>query len=131
MRITTKLAILTATIGLLASCKPGPVYLGSEPVVIKDSQGNAHRVQYKIHKKRIVTVPSQATGSDLITDKIRAEFAQDPVLSPYNIDVQTNHHEVTLTGQVPDKATQNYAIKMARYNKGVLMVHDNLAISKK
>lgn len=132
MRTIIKLLAFSGLTGLLASCQPGPVHFGSQPVAVKDAQGNTQYVKYKIHKKRVVTVPAQATGSDLITDKIRAEFAQDPVLSPYNIDVQTRHNEVTLTGQVPDKATKNYAIKMARYTKGVLMVHaDNLIAPKK
>lgn len=131
MRPAIKPLCFIVILGLLISCQPGPVHLGSEPVAVKDSQGNVRYVKYQIHQTRNVTVPRNASGSDLTTAKIRAEFAQDPVLRSYNINVQTYRGEVTLTGKVPDQATRNHAIKMARYTKGVLMVHDHLVVINK
>jgi osmotically-inducible protein OsmY len=57
-----------------------------------------------------------------IKAKIRASYAQDPLLSPYNIDVDTHRGVVKLSGKVPNKDVKKYAIKVARYTKGVLAV---------
>lgn len=131
MNTTKRIIIFTAISVLLAGCKPGPIYIGGAPqtAAVKDSQGNVKYVNYHLNKKRMVSVPP-STGSDLMTNKIRAAFAQDPILSQYPIEVSTHRGEVTLVGKVPDKNVKNYAIKMARYTKGVLMVHaDNLIVA--
>lgn len=132
MKSEIKIISLVITSIFLCSClKPGPITLGSKPTPVTDNQGQVHMTNYKVNKKNHVDVQQGLTGSDLTTAKIKSEFAKDPVLNSYNIDVSTKHGVVTLSGAVPDKKTQEYAIKMARANKGVLAVDaKGLAIKK-
>lgn len=129
MKIMGKLFVLAAVSGLLMSCKPGPVHLDSMPlmgfdspkVAVQNPRGQIKYVSTKIDKKRVLMVPP-STGSHLTTNKILAEFAQDPILSPYHIQVRTHRGVVTLSGQVPSKAVKDHAISAARQNTGVLAV---------
>lgn len=128
MRNYLKLIII-ATIGILSACKPGPVTLGHHPTAVQDSKGQTRYVDYTVDKKRQVSV-QRATGSDLVTEKISAAFAQDPLLKPYNIQVSTHRGEVILAGHVPSREIRNYAIRTARYAKGVLAVNaKNLVVT--
>jgi hypothetical protein len=120
MKNTTKFLIFTTAALALAGCAPGPVTLGTTPVPVTDAQGHTKYVKYKVDKKRIVTVPVAATGSDLATDKIRAAFAEDSLLSQYDIDVSVQGGVAKLSGQVPNKAARSYAVQVARHTKGVL-----------
>lgn len=123
MKTASKILSLIVIGGFLCSClKPGPITLGSKPTPVTDKQGNVHIVNYKVDKKKHIQVPAGTTGADLTTAKIKAEFAQDPALNAYNIDVSTQRGVVTLAGIVPNDTTRSYAIKMARTNKGVLAV---------
>lgn len=129
MHFFRKISVLFILSVLLAACKPGPVYIGGPPpVAVKDTHGNVQYVSYRVNKKRTVMVPA-SKGSDLMANKIRAAYAQDPLLKPYNIDVAAHRGEVTLTGNVPNDNVKSYAIKIARYTKGVLMVRDRLVVT--
>lgn len=119
MKNTTKFLIFAAAAVALAGCKPGPVTIGSAPVPITDAQGHTKMVKYKLDKKRMVTVPV-STGANLSTNKIRAAFAEDPLLNQYNIDVSVQGGVAKLSGQVPNKAARSYAIQVARHTNGVL-----------
>ena len=133
MKSGIKLATLIIASGFLCSClKPGPITLGgSKPTPVTDSKGQVHMTNYKVNKKKQVEVQQGLSGSDLTTAKIKAEFANDPALNAYNIDVSTQRGVVTLSGAMADDKTRGYAIKMARANKGVLAVDAKDLIIKK
>lgn len=120
---TAKFFALPVLIATVVSCKPGPITLGGgTPVLVKDSQGQVSYVNYHVDKKQMVTV-QKSGGSSLIANKISAAFAQDKLLSPYNINVTADRHgKVTLVGTVPNSGVKSYAIKVARYTKGVVAV---------
>lgn len=129
MRKIIQLMIASGLFVGLAGCAPGPIYIGGQPTPVKDASGNVQYVTYKVHQKRMLTVP-KSTGSDLISNKLNALYAQDPVTKAYPIMVSTSHGVVTLSGKVPSAAVKGYAIKAARYTKGVLAVNaKNLVIS--
>lgn len=107
---------------LLISCSPGPVRFGSRETVIAPT---GQVTTYHVSRKRIAQVQSGLKGSDLITSKISYAYAQDPILSPYHLNVATHRGIVSIQGTVPDTRTKGYAIKVARYTKGVLAVNDN------
>lgn len=130
--------VLAALSGLLIGCKPGPVHFGTSSllgfenstIAVKEPDGTVKQVSTKINKKRVLMVPS-STGSNLTTNKILAEFAQDPILSPYHIQVQTKRGVVILSGQVPNATIRSHAVSVARRNDGVLAADtSNLVIQK-
>lgn len=131
-----KLCAVAAFASLLASCTPGPVHLSptsimgiyNAPVAVKQPDGQVKYVSASINKKQKLMVP-RSSGDDLVTNKILAEYAADPALSAYRIGVKTHRGEVTLTGRVPSEALKKRAIKIARYNRGVLVANaDNLVV---
>lgn len=128
MKKAAKLLVVSTAMASLIGCKPGPVYPGSfigtgpRTTTVVDSQGVPHEVSYHASMRHIDTVP-RSTGTDLITNKIRAEYAQDPLLQGSHINVNTDRHgEVILSGQVPNRAARAYAIKIARNTKSVMAV---------
>lgn len=131
MKKAAKLLLVSTALVSLAACKPGPIYPGSflgtgpKTGTVVDSHGQTHQVSYEVSKRHLETVP-RSTGATLITNKILAEYAQDPVLQGSQIDVKTDRYgEVTLSGQVTSKAARAYAIKIARNTKSVVAVKAN------
>ncbi len=129
MKKAARLLLVATAMTSLISCKPGPIYPGSfigtgpQTGTVVDSQGQPHQVSYHVSKRHIDAVP-QSRGTNLITNKILAEYAQDPLLQGSHINVKTDWHgEVTLSGQVPNKAARAYAIKIARNTKSVMAVN--------
>lgn len=135
MKNKSKIFTLAALTVLLIGCEPGPVHLGtsslmgfgSNTVPVKEPDGQVKYVSAPVDKKGKLMVPP-STGAKLTTNKILAEFAQDPILRPYHIQVHTHHGVVKLIGQVPSEAIKNHAIRVARQNSGVLAANANSLI---
>ena len=120
-KIMTSICLIS-TITLLTSCRPGPVTFGNTTPIVSPT-GKTVNVSYHASHKRIVSVPAGLKGSDLISSKINAVYASDPMLSPYHLTASTSHAMVKIVGTVPNQAVKKYAIKVARQAKGVLAVN--------
>ena len=63
-----------------------------------------------------------------ITSAIKMKFANDELVSAWNIDVDTSQGNVTLTGAVDSQTALDRAVQLARSVDGVKSVHSNLTI---
>jgi osmotically-inducible protein OsmY len=66
-----------------------------------------------------------------ITTKVKSKFVTDDAVEGSQIDVDTKHNIVTLTGTVPTSAAHAAALRIARETKGVKQVVDNLKVAPK
>ena len=66
-----------------------------------------------------------------ITTRINARFVDEALLKDSHIDVDTDHHVVTLTGTVMKQAGRARATAVARQTEGVRSVVNRLAIGPK
>jgi hyperosmotically inducible protein len=65
-----------------------------------------------------------------ITTKIKTKLAADPQLNPFNIDVDTVHGIVTLSGRVANPAARDGVEKLARDTQGVKSVRNELQVKR-
>jgi hyperosmotically inducible protein len=71
---------------------------------------------------------SEAVDDSSITTKVKFEFAKDPTVRAYKIDVDTQKGVVTLSGTVKDEKEALQAIKVAESVKGVKHVNSVLTV---
>jgi hyperosmotically inducible protein len=75
---------------------------------------------------------AQSAGREIedgsITAAIKMKFANDEVVSASNIDVDTNHGNVTLNGTVANQSEADRAVELAKSVAGVKTVRSNLVI---
>ncbi len=64
-----------------------------------------------------------------ITTSVKTQLAADDTVKAYQVDVDTNNHVVTLSGDVPSIAAKDQAIQIARTTNGVRDVIDQLRVS--
>ncbi len=64
-----------------------------------------------------------------VTTAIKSKMAADDAVKAYQIDVTTNDHVVTLSGQVETTAAKEQAVQIARGTDGVRDVVDHLTVS--
>jgi len=64
-----------------------------------------------------------------ITTSVKTQLAADDTVKAYQVNVDTNNHVVTLTGDVPTMAAKDQAIQIARTTDGVRDVIDQLRVS--
>lgn len=70
----------------------------------------------------------QGIDDSVITSKIKAKLAADGKMNPFNVDVDTDHGIVTLTGRVKTTSDKSAAEALARETTGVREVHNRLAV---
>ena len=70
----------------------------------------------------------EGVDDSVITSKIKAKLTADGEMNPFNIDVDTRHGEVTLTGRVADTDDKMTAERIARDTEGVQDVHNKLSV---
>ncbi|WP_028101793.1 BON domain-containing protein [Pseudoduganella violaceinigra] len=71
------------------------------------------------------------TASDtMITTKVKAEMAADPLVKAMDVHVETQKGIVMLSGFVPSKAEADKAVELARRVEGVQEVKSSLQIKK-
>lgn len=63
-----------------------------------------------------------------ITTAVKAKLAADDMVKAYEIDVDTQDHVVTLTGEVETSAARDQAMRLARDTDGVREVVDRLQV---
>lgn len=64
-----------------------------------------------------------------ITTAIKAQLAADDEVKAYQIDVDTRDEVVTLSGTVDTPRAKTRAVEIARLEKGVFQVIDNIAVT--
>ena len=64
----------------------------------------------------------------VITAKVKAALLRAPELSSRDVEVETDHGRVLLTGVVRSKAERDYAVKAAAQVEGVTDVKDALVV---
>lgn len=65
-----------------------------------------------------------------VTTKLKATFAADAVVKAYQIDVDTQDHVVTLSGDVDSLAAKHRAVSLARQSDGVRDVIDHIRVGQ-
>jgi hyperosmotically inducible protein len=65
-----------------------------------------------------------------ITTKVKTKFAADDTVKAHEINVTTNDHVVTLSGEVATTAAKDQAIQIARQTEGVRDVVDQLTVKE-
>ena len=80
---------------------------------------------------REATSDTRSAMSDtMITTKVKAEYAADPLVKSMDVHVETQKGVVMLSGFVPSKAEADKAIELARKIEGVQEVKSSLQIKK-
>ncbi len=80
---------------------------------------------------REATSDTRSAMSDtMITTKVKAEYAADPLVKAMDVHVETQKGVVMLSGFVPSKAEADKAIELARKIEGVQEVKSSLQIKK-
>lgn len=64
----------------------------------------------------------------MITSAIKMKFANDNLVTSSNINIDTNHGKVTLTGRVHNQSEADRAVQLARSTDGVKVVRSNLTL---
>jgi hyperosmotically inducible protein len=65
-----------------------------------------------------------------VTTKVKANFATDDVVKAYQIDVDTQDHVVTLSGEVDSFTAKQRALSLARQEEGVREVVDHIKVGE-
>jgi len=77
----------------------------------------------------VATIACSQTDAG-ITTKIKAKFAADDTVKAYQVDVTTQNHVVTLSGDVETSAAKEQAVRLARQTEGVRDVVDKLHVNE-
>ncbi len=72
----------------------------------------------------------QSLDDKVITTDIKAKILRDPELKTFAVDVDTYKGDVTLSGQVPNRAAERRLVQMAENTKGVKSVRTNLQVAE-
>jgi hyperosmotically inducible periplasmic protein len=70
----------------------------------------------------------QGIDDSMITSKVKAKLAADAKMNPFNIDVDTDHGVVTLTGRVRNPSDKTAAERLAKDTSGVREVRNELSV---
>ena len=102
--ITTRLrlCLLTLLIGLMAACQT-----------------------YDDPNRR---TPGELTDDSAIYTAVKAKLIADPDIQGLKINVDVYQGTVTLSGRIPSEVLRNRALKIATEVRGVVKVHDSLAL---
>ena len=65
-----------------------------------------------------------------VTTKVKSKLAADDTVKAYQIDVDTNDHVVTLSGNVESAAAKEQAVRLARETDGVKDVVVNISVAE-
>ncbi len=80
---------------------------------------------------REATADTRSAMSDtMITTKVKAEYAADPLVKAMDVHVETQKGVVMLSGFVPSKAEADKAVELARKVEGVQEVKSSIQIKK-
>jgi len=83
----------------------------------------------KVKSETAASKTGEAITDAAITSDVKTKFLAEPGVSGLNINVDTNDHVVTLSGNVKTKAEMNKAMAIARDTKGVKRVVNHLKMA--
>jgi osmotically-inducible protein OsmY len=107
----------------------------------KAADKSASTAQKAGHEAEKVGKQTTAKGKDAVSDvdanindawittKVKTNFIDEDALKGSDINVDSNHHVVTLKGTVPSAAGRTRAVELAKSTKGVTRVVDQLTIA--
>ncbi len=72
--------------------------------------------------------PGEVTDDSAIYTAVKAKLIADPDIQGLSINVDVYQGAVTLSGRIPSEVLRNRALKIATEVKGVVKVHDSLAL---
>ena len=72
----------------------------------------------------------EAISDGVITAKVRAALAADPITADYEINVESLEGVVELTGFVETATVRAEALQVTRYVEGVVRVQDSLDLRR-
>lgn len=67
----------------------------------------------------------------MITSAIKMKFANDDLVTSSNMNIDTNHGKVTLSGKAHNQSEADRAVQLARSTDGVKVVRSNLVVKSK
>jgi len=83
----------------------------------------------KVKSENAASKTGEVITDAAITTDVKTKFLAEPGVSGLNINVDTNDHVVTLSGNVKTKAEMNKAMSIARDTKGVKRVVNHLKMA--
>ena len=72
--------------------------------------------------------PGELTDDSAIYTAVKAKLIADPDIQGLKINVDVYQGAVTLSGRIPSEVLRNRALKIATEVRGVVKVHDSLAL---
>jgi len=72
--------------------------------------------------------PGEMTDDSAIYTAVKAKLIADPDIQGLSINVDVYQGAVTLSGRIPSEVLRNRALKIATEVRGVVKVHDSLAL---
>ena len=72
--------------------------------------------------------PGELTDDSAIYTAVKAKLIADPDIQGLKINVDVYQGAVSLCGRIPSEVLRNRALKIATEVRGVLKVHDSLAL---
>ena len=111
---------------------------GSYDAAEQKTEDKAHEAKVKTedaaHNAKVKSETAASKTGEAITDAaitsdVKTKFLAEPGVSGLNINVDTNDHVVTLSGNVKTKAEMNKAMAIARDTKGVKRVVNHLKMA--
>jgi hyperosmotically inducible periplasmic protein len=72
--------------------------------------------------------PGELTDDSAIYTAVKAKLIADPDIQGLKINVDVYQGAVTLSGRIPSEVLRNRALKIAAEVRGVVKVHDSLAL---
>src|SRR6266566_3154007 len=116
----------------------GPVPAATTGAYEQKAEDAAHDAKVKTedaaHDAKVKTENAAEKTGEVITDaaitsEVKTKFLAEPGVSGLSINVDTNDHVVTLSGNVKSKAEANKAMSIARGTKGVKRVVNHLKMA--
>ena len=129
-QLIVDLSAPTGTAGVKAKAKEGAEKTkeGAEKLGEKTKSG-AEKVADKT--KEGLSKTGEVITDGWITSRIKTRFMAEEVLRGSAINVDTDHHVVTLKGAVPTTAARDKAMELAKEVEGVDKVVDSLTVTEK
>ena len=75
----------------------------------------------------VATAACVQTDADL-AKAVQDQFASDPILKSYHVDVSSEQKVISIAGTVDTSAAKDQALQIARGTTGVVDVRDHIAV---
>jgi osmotically-inducible protein OsmY len=130
---TAYIACVTAMLGLSACASSPSTHYRSESFASDRDTDRSERASRNYRGDDAVRDEHDDALSErdqLITSKIREQFARDPQVSARDIDIDTYRGAVALSGYVDDGSEIHRAVKIALATPGVRTVRNDMRVAR-